>query len=144
MRSTAQQLLLSAACIGLLLGCGPTEEREATRAGETASPAEQRMEASGREAQTGTATVYAGMLEGSRTAGGEPFSHEEMMAAHRTHPLETQVRVTNLENDRSTTVRIADRTPEGTGAIIDLSRRAARELGIGEQGQAQVRVEVID
>jgi rare lipoprotein A len=67
-----------------------------------------------------------------------------MVAAHRTHPLGTQVRVTNLENDRSVTVRIADRIPAQSRAIIDLSRRAARELGIGEQGQAQVRVEVVE
>jgi rare lipoprotein A len=82
------------------------------------------------------------MLEGRETAGGEPFSHDEMVAAHRTYPIGTQVRVTNLANDRSVNLRIADRTPAGTGAIIDLSRRAARELGMAEEGQAQV--EVID
>jgi rare lipoprotein A len=144
MRSATQGVVLSAACLGLLLACGPAGERDGTPAGETASPAEQRTEVTRGEAQTGTATVYAGMLEGRETAGGEPFSHDEMVAAHRTHPIGTQVRVTNLQNDRSATVRIVDRTPAGTGAVIDLSQRAARELGIAEQGQAQVRVEVLE
>jgi rare lipoprotein A len=144
MRSTERHVLVFVACVGLLVGCARAEDREAAQVGGTASPAEEQAESPGGEAQTGTATVYAGMLEGRETAAGEPFDHEEMVAAHRTHPLGTQVRVTNLENDRSVTVRIADRIPAQSRAIIDLSRRAARELGIGEQGQAQVRVEVVE
>jgi rare lipoprotein A len=144
MRDIAKRLLIFTACVGLLVGCGPTQERETTRAEEAAPSLGQPTEAPRGEAQTGTATVYAGMLEGRETAGGESFRHEEMVAAHRTHRIGTHVRVTNLENDRSVTVRIADRIPAGTEAIIDLSRRAAQELGIDEQGQARVRVEAID
>lgn len=66
-----------------------------------------------------------------------------MTAAHRTLPLGTVVRVTNLENHRSVQVRINDRGPYARGRILDLSAAAARNLGIKEQGVAEVRIETV-
>jgi rare lipoprotein A len=67
-----------------------------------------------------------------------------MVAAHPTYPFETVVRVTNLGNGRSATVRILDRGPSrGTGAIIDLSRKAADRLGFIREGRTRVRLEVV-
>jgi rare lipoprotein A len=126
----------------IVAGCGPRDDGAATR-GEPNTPAAQQAASQSAQQQTGTATVYAGALQGQETAGGTSFNHEELVAAHHSHELGTEVRVTNLENDRSVTVRIVDRIPARTGAVVDLSRRAARELGIDEGASAQVRVEVV-
>jgi rare lipoprotein A len=67
-----------------------------------------------------------------------------MTAAHRTLPLNTIVRVTNLETRKTVKIKVNDRGPFTGGRIIDLSERAARELGIVEDGVAQVKLEVFD
>lgn len=96
----------------------------------------------------GEATYYADKFHGRRTASGEIFRQDRLTAAHRTFPFGTIVRVTNLRNDRSVTVRITDRGPFGERAeernrIIDLSRRAAELLGFVRAGWTPVRVEVL-
>ncbi|MEX2571338.1 MAG: septal ring lytic transglycosylase RlpA family protein [Gemmatimonadota bacterium] len=101
------------------------------------------------EAATGEATFYADMFEGRRTASGIPFRQNQMVAAHRSFPFGTLLRVTNLGNDRSANVRVVDRGPFGGGrsgqpAVIDLSRRAADQLGFINAGRANVRVEVME
>ena len=68
----------------------------------------------------------------------------ELTAAHRSLPLDTVVRVTNLANDRTVLVRINDRGPFAHGRIIDISRSAALELGMAKAGVAQVLIEVYD
>jgi rare lipoprotein A len=143
-----QRILLGATCVAMLVGCDTRDEAAPPAVGEpgaSAAPAAPPSDPPGAgtagTGETGTATVYAGMLEGGTTASGEAFSHDELVAAHRTHTFGSQVRVTNVENNRSVNVRIIDRTPSGTDAVIDLSRAAAEQLGIGPQGQAQVRVE---
>lgn len=93
--------------------------------------------------QTGTASWYGKSHHGRTTANGEKFDMEAMTAAHRTLPFGTRVRVTNLENKRSVVVRINDRGPYVRNRIIDLSARAARELGIAEDGLARVRLEQV-
>jgi rare lipoprotein A len=97
--------------------------------------------------QLGYATYYANHFQGDRTASGERFDTTELVAAHRSLPFGTIVRVTNLENRRSVHVRIVDRGPFGEnrdeGAIIDLSRAAARRLAMLKEGQVRVRVRVI-
>lgn len=95
-------------------------------------------------AETGTASYYARKFIGRRTASGERHDPDLMMAAHRTLPFGTRVRVTNLENDRSVTVVINDRGPFVKGRVIDVSRRAARRLGFLRSGLARVRLEVRD
>ncbi len=104
--------------------------------------AERRPEPGGR-VERGLATWYGGRLNGSMTASGERFDQSQMTAAHRTLPLGTMVRVTNLKNDRQVTVRINDRGPYGRGRIIDLSRAAARVLDMIEDGVVPVVVEVL-
>jgi rare lipoprotein A len=91
--------------------------------------------------QTGVASWYGKTHHGRTTANGEKFDMEALTAAHRTLPFGTIVKVTNLSNNRSVNVRINDRGPYVAGRIIDLSSRAARELGIAENGVARVRIE---
>jgi rare lipoprotein A len=98
---------------------------------------------------TGEATFYADSFEGRRTASGIPFRQNQMVAAHRAFPFGTLLRVTNTANNRAVNVRVVDRGPFGSGAraqrtVIDLSRRAANELGYIQAGRAQVRVEVLE
>ncbi|HLI23268.1 MAG TPA: septal ring lytic transglycosylase RlpA family protein [Stellaceae bacterium] len=92
--------------------------------------------------ETGIASWYGEQFHGKYTANGEIFDLNQLTAAHRTLPMPTIVRVTNLENGRSIEVRINDRGPYARGRIIDLSRRAAQLLGFEAQGTAKVRVQI--
>jgi rare lipoprotein A len=94
--------------------------------------------------QVGVASWYGDHFKRRPTASGEPFDPKDITAAHRTLPLGTMARVTNLANGRSILVRINDRGPYAQGRIIDLSRNAAKQLGMKQDGVAQVRVEVYD
>ncbi|GFE71973.1 septal ring lytic transglycosylase RlpA family protein [Chroococcus sp. FPU101] len=91
----------------------------------------------------GMASWYGPGFHGRRTANGERFNQYGMTAAHRTLPIGTQVRVTNLNNGRSVVVRINDRGPFGKGRIIDLSKGAARLIGVVQSGVAPVLLEVL-
>jgi rare lipoprotein A len=98
---------------------------------------------------TGEATYFANTFEGQRTASGIPFRQNQMVAAHRSYPFGTVLRVTNLRNDRAVNVRVVDRGPFGAKAaarntIIDLSLRAAEELAYTDAGRVPVRVEVLE
>jgi rare lipoprotein A len=95
----------------------------------------------------GMASYYGPGFHGEETANGETFNQRAMTAAHRTLPLGTVVRVTNLENGRSVVVRINDRGPYGRnyrrGTIIDVSKGAAERLRFIEDGLVRVKVEVL-
>lgn len=91
--------------------------------------------------ETGIASWYGSDFHGKFTANGEVYDQWSVTAAHKTLPMPTYVRVTNLENGRSLVVRINDRGPFVEGRIIDLSRRSAQLLGIEQQGTARVRVQ---
>jgi rare lipoprotein A len=93
--------------------------------------------------ETGLASYYHDKYHGRQTANGEIFNTNEFTAAHRTLPFGSMVRVTLADGKRSVLVRINDRGPFISGRVIDLSRAAARELGIEKAGLAQVKVEVI-
>lgn len=93
--------------------------------------------------QRGIASFYHDSLHGRRTASGQVYNKDEMSAAHRTLPLGTKVRVTDVASGRSILVRINDRGPFVRGRIIDLSRRAASELKLIRRGIAPVKVEVV-
>jgi rare lipoprotein A len=98
--------------------------------------------------EAGIASFYGGEtrgvdFHGRLTANGEIYDMNALTAAHPTLPLPTLVNVTNLENGRSIVLRVNDRGPFVHGRIIDVSRRAARELGFERQGTASVRVEVL-
>ncbi len=91
----------------------------------------------------GIASYYADKFHGRKTANGERFDQSALTAAHKTLPLGTKVRVTSTKTGKSVVVRINDRGPFIKGRVIDLSRRAAKELGMIKRGLAKVRVEVI-
>lgn len=90
-----------------------------------------------------SASWYGPGFYGNRTANGEVFTGRDMTAAHRTLPFGTRVRVTNLNNGRSTVVRVNDRGPFIGGRVIDLSEAAASRLGMISSGTAPVRLEVL-
>jgi rare lipoprotein A len=91
--------------------------------------------------QTGLASWYGDELQGRITASGKPFDDRKLTAAHRTLPLNTRVRVTNLNTGRSVEVTIIDRGPYADGRVIDLSKAAARKLGMTKDGLVPVRIE---
>jgi len=95
----------------------------------------------GRYDQTGMASWYGKKFHGLRTANGEIYDMHALSAAHKTLPLPTLMRVTNLENGRSITVRVNDRGPFVKDRLIDLSYAAATALGYARQGTAHVRVQ---
>ena len=94
-------------------------------------------------AETGIASWYGEPFHGRRTANGAIYDMNTLTAAHRTLPMPTKVRVTNLENGRSLVLILNDRGPYARGRTIDVSRRAAQLLGFYEKGTALVRVEAI-
>ena len=93
--------------------------------------------------EEGNASWYGAPFHGRRASNGEVYDMYKLTAAHRTLPFETMVRVTNLNNGKSTTVRITDRGPFVENRIIDLSLAAAREIELVGPGVARVRVEVL-
>jgi len=93
--------------------------------------------------ETGTASWYGTKFHGKKTANGERYDMHAMSAAHKTLPMPTMVRVTNLNNGRSVVVRVNDRGPFVKNRVIDLSYAAARALGYDNEGTAPVRVETL-
>lgn len=93
--------------------------------------------------RTGIASWYGPNFHGKPTANGEVFDQWAVSAAHKTLPLPSIVRVTNLDNGRSLVIRINDRGPFVDDRIIDLSRRSAELLGVIKKGTARVRVQIM-
>jgi len=93
--------------------------------------------------QVGIASWYGIEEHGNPTATGERFSKYAFTAAHKSLPMGTIVRVTNLENGRDVIVKINDRGPFVEGRLIDLSHAAARSIGIVRNGTANVKIEVV-
>lgn len=93
--------------------------------------------------EVGVASFYSTEFKGRRTASGHPFDPLGMTAAHKTLPLGTEVRITNLRNGRSVTATINDRGPYVQGRIVDVSYALARQLDFVRSGMAQVKVEVL-
>ena len=98
------------------------------------------------EAQTqrGVASYYSKNWTGRRTANGERLHHDSLTCAHKTYPFGTLLKVTNPANGLSVIVKVTDRGPYARGRVVDLSVRAAKELGIISQGIAPVIVERYD
>lgn len=94
--------------------------------------------------EKGIASWYGPNFHGKLTANGEIYDQNELTAAHKTLPLPSIVRVTNLENGKSLIVRVNDRGPYASGRIIDMSKRSAELLGFKNQGIAKVRVQVLE
>ena len=96
------------------------------------------------QTQSGKASFYSKSFSGRKTASGERLHHDSLTCAHRTYPFGTLLLVTNPANGNKVIVRVTDRGPYVKGRIIDLSLRAAKELGIYAQGIAPVIVEKFD
>ena len=93
---------------------------------------------------TGTASWYGPGYDGKRTSSGEVYDQDGLTAAHYDWAFGTRVRVTLLTTDKSVVVRINDRFPPYKGRLIDLSRGAARAIGLIGPGTGEVRVEVVE
>jgi rare lipoprotein A len=93
--------------------------------------------------QYGVASWYGAELQGRLMACGWPFNDHALIAAHRTLPLGTKVKVTNLRNGRSVVVKIEDRGPAVHDRLIDLSKAAASHLGFVHRGVTPVKVRVV-
>lgn len=93
--------------------------------------------------ETGIASWYGPNFDGKITANGELYDMNEVTAAHRTLPMPSLVRVTNLDNGRTIVVRVNDRGPYARGRILDMSRRGAQLLGYEKTGTAKVRVQIM-
>jgi peptidoglycan lytic transglycosylase len=127
--------------IGLTAGC------IAGCASRTTAPKVSPVPARALTAREGLASYYGADFQGKRTASGVKFDMNSMVAAHPSYPLGTVVRVTNLKNRRSVQLQILDcgpaAGPRADGVIIDVSRRAAQELGFLRDGRTRVRLEVL-
>jgi rare lipoprotein A len=93
--------------------------------------------------QKGTASWYGPGFHGKKTANGEVYDMNELTAAHNVLPLNSVVRVKNLDNNKEITVRINDRGPFVGDRVLDLSLASAKELGMTTAGTAPVRITVI-
>jgi rare lipoprotein A len=93
--------------------------------------------------QLGVASWYGKFFQGRTTASGEPFDQNQLTCAHRTLPLGSVLRVTNLRNHKSVIVTVNDRGPVPENRVIDLSRAAADALDFQDEGLAPVKVELI-
>ena len=91
----------------------------------------------------GTASFYANSFHGKKTANGEVFSQQKLTAACNVLPLGTFIKVTNLRNGKSVTVKINDRLHPKMTRVVDLSRAAADKLNYIKSGLTRVKVEVI-
>jgi rare lipoprotein A len=89
----------------------------------------------------GTASWYGDKFHGRPTSSGETYDMQDLTAAHRTLPMPSFIKVTNLENGKSVVLRVNDRGPFHSNRIIDVSRRGAQELGFIQKGMARVKVE---
>lgn len=93
--------------------------------------------------EVGMASWYGGEFDNKKTANGEIYDMDDYTAAHTTLPLPCIVKVTNLENGKSTKVRVNDRGPFVKNRIIDVSRKVAKKLDFHEQGTTKVKVEFL-
>lgn len=122
------------------LHTGPYKANPYTVLGKTYFP----LQESKTYVASGTASWYGTKFHGQNTANGEVYDLYGMSAAHKTLPLPSYVRVTNLDNNKTVTLRVNDRGPFYSDRIIDLSYAAAKKLGYAETGTARVKVEGID
>ncbi len=126
--------LLSAALFASVIGGGPATAQLVQDA---------RLSPEPDIVQVGTASWYGKWHQGRSTANGEPYDMYGLTAAHRTLPLGTRIRVTNLTNGKSVSLRVNDRGPYFGGRILDVSFGAARKLGFVRAGLAPVRIMVV-
>jgi rare lipoprotein A len=93
-------------------------------------------------AEEGMANFYSDKFHGKKTASGAVYDKNGLTASHKKHPFGTKVKVTNVENGKNVVVTVTDRMALKNPAVIDVTRRAAEELGFVKAGKAQVKVEL--
>ena len=98
--------------------------------------------ATAQTAEEGIANFYSDKFQGRKTASGTAYDKNKLTASHKTLPFGTKVRVTNLDNGKSVVVAVNDRMKPGNRAVIDVTRRAAQDLGFIKTGKAKVKLEV--
>ncbi len=135
-------ITLTASCAERKVPAGPPAAPAPAAA--SAVPSELPVPAKRIYRETGAASWYGREFHGRTTASGEVFDMYGMSAAHRTLPLGTVIRVTNLDNNKSVTVKVNDRGPFVKNRIIELSYGAARELDFIAQGTAAVKIETLE
>jgi len=94
------------------------------------------------QSEEGVANFYSDKFVGKKTASGEPYDKNALTAAHKKLAYGTKVKVTNVENGKSVVVTVNDRMAPKNAAVIDVTRRAAEELGFVKAGKAKVKLEV--
>lgn len=94
--------------------------------------------------EVGVASYYHAYFNGKKTASGEIYDDRKLTAAHKTLPMGTLIKVTNLENDRTVVVRVNDRGPYVRNRILDLTKAAAVQLGFIQNGSARVSIELFN
>ena len=95
------------------------------------------------DSAVGYASFYSNKFIGKKTANGEVFSQNKLTCAHNTFPMGTLLKVTNLKNDKTVTVRVNDRLHHRNPRLVDLSKAAAKTLDFKDVGVIKVRVEVL-
>jgi rare lipoprotein A len=92
-------------------------------------------------AEEGLANFYSDKFQGKKMANGERYDKTKLTASHKKHPFGTKLKVTNIENGKSVVVTVTDRMGQKNPAVVDVTRRAAEELGFAKAGKAQVKLE---
>ena len=141
-------MALLLAAVVVLAGCGGGSRRTRARTQPPPPPPSSTKISVPKNAkpllvETGLASWYGGPYHNRRAANGEIYDMNAATAAHRTLPLNSVVRVTNLKTGNSTLVRITDRGPFVPGRVIDLSAAAAKEVNAWREGLVRVRLEVL-
>jgi len=155
MRKTPHLSALTLFLVFLLFGCSPsprytsgnslpsTKKKGPPKTSSREIPVTKNPKLSYKQTWTGVASWYGEDFHGKLTANGETYDMHDLTAAHKTLPLGTVLRVTNLDNGKSVKVRINDRGPYIEGRMIDLSFAAAKKLGFSHLGTARVKLQVI-
>jgi rare lipoprotein A len=98
--------------------------------------------AAAQTSEEGTANFYSDKFQGKKTSSGEVYDKDKLTASHKKLPYGTKVKVTNVDNGKSVVVTVNDRMASKNPAVIDVTRRAADELGFTKSGKAKVKLEV--
>ena len=93
--------------------------------------------------EEGIANFYSDKFHGKKTASGQVYDKNGLTASHKKHPFGTKVKVTNVESGKNVVVTVTDRMATKNPVVIDVTRRAAEELGFAKAGKARVKLEVV-
>ncbi|WP_223646782.1 septal ring lytic transglycosylase RlpA family protein [Corallococcus sp. EGB] len=137
---TALLLLGMGLCAGCATRAAKPQPPEPASGGDEGTPVTRRKNMPRNYLGEGLASFYGPGLHGQRTASGEKFNQNAFTAAHRTERFGSCVKVMNMENGRQVEVRVNDRGPFVDGRIIDVSKAAAKALGMLDKGLARVRL----